>query len=231
MFIRCLARHLQVELSRSLFPPLYKWSHDQPMQIIWILTHFSFFITEVPLWNIITSNSIFISFFNLCLKNKVEKDVQDDSTGRSWTHLLPWTHQIYSCSWITAFWKLDELLSTTKDKKTTSIQVADVEQVETQPHKNKNPFPMYQHTMGRDLTRQTLLEKQSVGALHQALWPLGSALGNQAPSVLETQRSKCPVVLKCYWKLRFLSWRNRLLSRWHQDPARKQQTEKHLDCM
>lgn len=90
---------------------------------------------------------------------------------------------------------------------------------------------MHQHTIGRDLTRQALLEKQSVGASHQALWPLGSALENQASSVLETQRTKCPVVLKCYWKLRFLSWRNRLLSRWHQDPARKQQTEKHLDCM
>lgn len=60
---------------------------------------------------------------------------------------------------------------------------------------------MHQHPTGRDLTRQALLlEEQGIGAPHQALWPLGSALGEPSPQNVwagnpKEQISRCPKVL------------------------------------
>lgn len=37
--------------------------------------------------------------------NSLERLMQDSSIGKSWTHLLPWEHKMYSYIWITTLWK------------------------------------------------------------------------------------------------------------------------------
>lgn len=69
--------------------------------------------------------------------------VQHDDIGGSWTRHLPRTHQIYRYIWNNSLRKL-ELLSTSKDKGTTSRQVGDWE---TQSHKKTLPG-QGQHTIG-----------------------------------------------------------------------------------
>lgn len=75
-------------------------------------------------------------------------------------------------------WKLDQLLSTAKDKRTMWRQVEEAESTPPTPQAQ-------QHTIGRDLTKHVLLpEKQGIAAPHGAPQPWGSALGRWVPRIL-----------------------------------------------
>ena len=92
------------------------------------------------LWNIqamecywaTQANELLIYATCMNLKNNyAERMVQDDGIGRSWIHLLPWTHQIYSYIWINSLWKmtrkLAEELHTAKAERVTELWLGEVE--------------------------------------------------------------------------------------------------------
>ena len=110
--------------------------------------------------------------------------VQDGSVGRSWTHLLPRTHQIYSYTYNNSLWKRPENCWTAllQQRKMHYIEMGgrgrDVVSV-------KSPHPMWQFTTGRYFTNMELLpEKQGVLALCQTPQPLGCAPERWTPKSL-----------------------------------------------